>query len=149
LIYNQNGMQTYFCEAEPDATARRLDRQRLGKQRNEALQIARILAGVTDRAGWSTHPIVRMWRPYLPYLVHVYVPAMLQEWEARGYRGPRTRATHAALAALVTGRPVRPAWVTPDLIRSHRSYLKRRNPEYYGRFWPDVPADLPLRWPDS
>jgi len=36
-----------------------------------------------------------------------------------------------------------------SLHRSHQSALVRKNPEFYGPQFEDVPADLPYVWPDG
>lgn len=131
-----------------EETARTLDPERLGKQRIEALTSARLVLGQTDKPGWAAHPIVDAWRPYVSWLVQVYVPANLSEWEGRGYRNERSREAWRALLPLVEDdEPLPPAWLGSDIIRSHRSYLLRRHPEWYRRLWPDQPDDLPLLWP--
>jgi hypothetical protein len=41
-----------------------------------------------------------------------------------------------------------PEWLgDEDFHRSHRSSLLRKNPEFYGRRFTDVPDDLPYVWP--
>jgi hypothetical protein len=50
-------MQTFLPYESYARSAAVLDRQRLGKQRVEAMQILRVLAGET--AGWGNHPAVR------------------------------------------------------------------------------------------
>jgi hypothetical protein len=42
----------------------------------------------------------------------------------------------------------RPAWLgDPALHRSHQSALLRKDPEFYGPRFPEVPNDLPYVWP--
>lgn len=60
-----------------------LDRQRLGKQRVEVLQILRALNGETT--AWRNHPAVRMWEGHVPSLV-CYGVAVCREWIGRGYK---------------------------------------------------------------
>jgi len=76
-------MQTFVPYSDPVQTAKVLDRQRLGKQRVEAIQIARSILGLTE--GWSNHPAVRMWKQNVGYLVNVYLVSMMNEWSERGY----------------------------------------------------------------
>jgi hypothetical protein len=41
-----------------------------------------------------------------------------------------------------------PAWLgSEDFHRAHRSSLVRKDPEFYGPRFPDVPDDLPYVWP--
>jgi hypothetical protein len=43
---------------------------------------------------------------------------------------------------------VEPPWIADrNFMRSHRSYLIRRKPEYYGNIWPNTPENMPIIWP--
>lgn len=139
-------MQT-FLPYGPDfaATGAVLDRQRLGKQRVETLQILRTLAGITD--GWRRHPAVRMWGGHERWLAD-YGLVICEAWVSRGYRD--TCAAH--IRHLVDTHPewptARPEWLDrDDLVLSHRSNLVRKDVAHYGSVWPGIPADLPYVWP--
>lgn len=123
-----------------------LDRQRLGKQRVEGLQILRTLTGIKD--GWKNHPAVRMWRGHEEALAH-YTLAMCDEWKARGYKDTCTEQVLAMFPNLIPAHMVlTPNWLDDDdLIESHRSNLVRKLPDHYGALWPEVPLDLPYIWP--
>jgi hypothetical protein len=159
-------MQTFLPYANFSETARVLDRQRLGKQRVETLQIAKALVTGT---GWVNHPATRMWAGHLGSL-YQYQAAICYEWvTVRGYRDtcfektatvlgmfPRTIPEMEDLIAderwpvvQCQGRcPCRPAWLgRRDVHQSHRSNLLRKAPEHYGMHWPDEPDDLPYVWP--
>jgi hypothetical protein len=135
-------VQTFLPYPDFAESARVLDDVRLGKQRVEAYQIVRTLAGVTN--GWRHHPAVKMWRGYEDALVD-YGVAMCAEWTARG----RADTVHEKL--LVHRSPSKatlPPWFgNPALHASHRSNLLRKDPEWYGRFGWSEPADLPYVWP--
>ena len=75
-------MQTFLPYPNFRESAKVLDRQRLGKQRVETLQILRCLAGETE--GWKNHPAVKMWRGYEIALT-MYRLAICNEWVSRGY----------------------------------------------------------------
>lgn len=127
-------MQTFLPHGSFSDSAACLDRLRLGKQRVECLQILRTLR---DGGGWSNHPAVRMWRGWeralWTYGEHVCRDKMFE----------LTR-----LAGWLDLDLVLPPWFgDPDFHRAHRSNLLRKNPEHYGRFGWDVPADLPYVWP--
>jgi hypothetical protein len=104
-------MQTFLPSPSFAESAAALDRQRLGKQRVETLQILQVLTGhrlvssarppgatramplpreewrvepVASR-GWSHHPAVLMWRGHLAAL-GAYQQAICAEWTGRGYR---------------------------------------------------------------
>ncbi|MCM3554595.1 hypothetical protein M3697_05675 [Janibacter melonis] len=53
-------MQTFLPYADLAATAEVLDRERLGKQRVECIQVVRALVVPGD--GWRHHPAATMWR---------------------------------------------------------------------------------------
>ena len=123
-------------------SAKVLDRQRLGKQRVEALQIYRVLSGKST--GWRHHPAVRMWEGYTDALM-LYGRVMCFEWGARGYKDN-------CLNQFVPWPPkndvVWPDWMwDPAFAASHRSNLLRKNPEWYGKFGWTEPTDLPYVWP--
>jgi hypothetical protein len=54
---------------------------------------------------------------------------------------PRRQSELEAAGAL-------PEWLGDEALhRSHRSALLRKDPGWYGRFFPDVADDLPYVWP--
>lgn len=91
-------MQTFLPFADFKKSAQSLDRQRLGKQRVEGLQL---LQGLTGRltifkdgkwlvrgdaksVGWKNHPASKMWRGFEPALA-AYTLDICDEWVERGY----------------------------------------------------------------
>lgn len=133
-------MQTFLPYPDFQASATVLDRQRLGKQRVEVLQLLRALNGQT--AGWTNHPAARMWRGYEPAL-RDYGITICDEWIARGYRD----TCRGKIAALAAGNRVDPPWLgDPEFHASHRSNLLRKDPDHYGLLF-DEPDDLPYVWP--
>lgn len=136
-------MQTFMPVPDFAESAAVLDRQRLGKQRVEVMQLLGALTG--QRAGWANHPAARMWRGHEVALGR-YGLAVVAEWTSRGYRdtcGPKIEALVAELAD--TGSP---GWFGDEAFHlSHRSNLVRKLPEHYGALWPDVAPDLPYVWP--
>jgi hypothetical protein len=145
-------MQTYLPFANFAESAACLDRQRLGQQRVETLQIARCLAGVPS--SWKKHPSVSMWRGYEATLLE-YQDAVVAEWTlVRGYADgsagetPCLEQTQELLGGFENDEP--PFWLgAPELHESHQSALVRKLPDHYRTFFPDVPDDLPLVWPAS
>lgn len=141
-------MQTFLISPVPSETASALDRQRLGKQRVEAIQIARTLLGLGK--GWEHHPAVRMWVGYEHFLVDIYLESMMVEWVARGYRNTACAEHAIALkrALLLKGDELlTPTWFSEELFQSHKSNLIRKNPKHYGPLFPGVSDDLPYVWP--
>ena len=76
-------MQTFLPYSSFIKSVRCLDRQRLGKQRVEALQILNALNGKSK--GWTNHPATKMWRGYEEALC-LYKDLCIQEWMERGYK---------------------------------------------------------------
>lgn len=134
-------MQTFLPVPSVTLSAFYLDRQRLGKQRVEALQILRTLQNRSS--GWANHPAVRMWRGHEVALA-VYGIAICDEWELRGY----VDNCRSKFVVAIDGPLVYPSWFGDEAFHlSHRSNLVRKMPEHYRRFWPDVPDDMPYVWP--
>ncbi len=147
-------MQTFLPFADFAASAAVLDDRRLGKQRVEALQVARGL--VREGYGWRHHPAVKMWRGHHEALAR-YGLDVCAEWIRRGHAdtcavkiaeelavpAPRHQDELAAAGLL-------PPWLGDDAFhRSHRSALLRKWPEWYGPVFAGVPDDLPYVWPEA
>lgn len=133
-------MQTFLPYKGFLRSAGCLDRQRLGKQRVEALQIAQCLLGLSE-GGWSSHPAVKMWRGHERCLLQ-YGIAMCSEWIARGYKDT-CMGKFVEMRELTTAESfAAPAWLGNDKFHSaHRAVLLGKDPEWYGRFgWPEAPA---------
>src|SRR3712207_2043268 len=110
--------------------------------------------------GWTSHPVVRMWRGRTPALV-AYGLAMVRVWRDRGF-ADSTHTLIAEFAPEVVGRSqeelagegVLPSWVGDEALhRSHRSNLIAKDPEYYRDRFTELfgpePEDLPYVWPDA
>ncbi|TDD68470.1 cytoplasmic protein [Jiangella aurantiaca] len=151
-------MQTFLPYPEFSASAAVLDQRRLGKQRVEALQVLRAL--VRPGYGWRHHPAAAMWAGYEEALTR-YGLAVCAAWCTLGHSDTCATTLTSELAAATGIRHVRaqpelaaaaelPPWLGDEHFhRSHRSALLRKDPERYGRFFADVPADLPYVWPAS
>ena len=143
-------MQTFLAYEDFDASVAVLDSMRLGKQRLECLQALRAL--VLPVYGWSNHPVVRMWRGYLPALTR-YTLAAIDEWTLRGNRDTvRPLALEFApdVDGVAQNSLTLPSWLgTARLHDSHRSNLVRKVPELYRPLFTDVPDDLPYFWPEA
>lgn len=136
-------MQTFLPYRSFTATAAILDRQRLGKQRVEVLQILKSLNG--EGRGWKTHPAVLMWRNHEQTLID-YGVVICDEWIARGYKDTCRDKILSYRKVFPEGTD-RPSWLGDVLFhKSHKSNLKRKDPDYY-QF--DVPSDLEYVWPVS
>jgi hypothetical protein len=135
-------VQTFLPFADFTRSAATLDPRRLNKQRVEAFQILRAITD--DTYGWQHHPAVNMWRGH-QHALAVYGLAMCAAWEAQG--GADQADLAGRIGAFRSGPQTRPFWLgDPDVHRSHRSNLTRKDPDFYGRFWQE-PDDLPYVWP--
>lgn len=136
-------MQTFLPLPDFKLSASCLDRQRLGKQRVEVLQLLKALSGETK--GWANHPAAKMWSNYKEALIS-YGVAICDEWIARGYKDTCLNKikTYSLREPLVM-----PHWFGLSAFhQAHRSNLLRKDPEHYGQFgWPE-PDDLEYVWPD-
>ena len=136
-------MQTFLPYPAFAASAKVLDRQRLGKQRIEAKQILQTLLG--QSLGWQHHPAVKMWRGHEYALAH-YGLTVCREWRNRGYQD-RQFDWFFELTETMPIIPGYPAWFgRDDFHASHRSNLIRKLPEWYVQFGWKEPADLPYVW---
>ena len=87
-----------------------------------------------------------MWRGHAQALA-MYGHVICSEWRARGYKDSLLPFFSAPLRE---ERITVPAWLGHgDFHRAHRSNLIRKLPEYYGKLWPDVRADLRYIWPEA
>lgn len=135
-------VQTFLPYPDYAASAKCLDRQRLGCQRKETLQILRALW--CPDYGWQHHTAVRMWRRY-PWSLAEYGLVICAEWARRGYADNGT-AAELSCFNLRPGGPT-PDWLTDTFCASHRSNLLRKDFTYYSQFGWTEPADLPYVWP--
>ena len=89
------------------------------------------------------------WR-YVPALTK-YALEMTDAWIARGHGDtvrPQVLLFAPEVDALRQDELDLPPWIgDEDFHLSHRSNLIRKDPEFYGEVFPDVPDDLPYVWP--
>jgi hypothetical protein len=147
-------VQTFLPYPDFLAAAAVLDARRLGKQRVEAIQVLRAIT--LPAYGWRHHPAAKMWRGYEEALVR-YGLDVCSVWCATGRADTcaRTLMTDLGSDAVRTQRELAdagelPPWLgDPDVHRSHRSALLRKDPGHYRDLFTDVPDDLPYVWPVS
>ncbi len=151
-------MQTFLPCADFTASARTLDRRRLGKQRVEALQVLRAL--VVPGYGWRHHPAAKMWTGYEEALTR-YGLEVCAVWCALGAadtcavklvdeyaKSLGKTAVRAQAELAVTGDL--PPWLGDEAVHfSHQSALVRKDPGHYAAQFPGVSPDLPYVWPPS
>ena len=137
-------MQTFLPYPSFEQSAKVLDRQRLGKQRVEVLQILRSLAGETR--GWSNHPAVKMWRGHERVLIE-YGLAICDEWIRRGYKDTCREKIGALLAKFPPCSA--PTWLgNVEFHTAHQSNLLRKDEGYYRPIFGEaLSAELEYVWP--
>lgn len=139
-------MQTFLPYSDFDMAAEVLDRQRLGKQRVETLQI---MTALLEGRGWVNHPATKMWRGYESALL-MYQESICREWVGRGYRDTCLEKTEDLFWTHQDEYyVVFPPWMgSHEFHVSHRSNLIQKDPEWYIPRFPDNPPhDLPYVWP--
>lgn len=142
-------MQTFLPYPDFVESAGVLDRQRLGKQRVEVVQILNVIHQIKPSTAWQNHPAVRMWRGYEVSLCE-YGLIVCEEWIAQGRKDTCKEKIEQHLDWATSGKfqMEKPPWFGDrDFHISHQSNLIRKDPEYYGPKFPGVPADLPYIWP--
>lgn len=144
-------MQTFVPSRGFARSASQLDRQRLGKQRIETLQILDSLANGT---GYKNHPVNDMWRGYEDALV-LYGLATVNEWRIERKMLDNTWGKLAWWMKELnvhedgTSAITPPPWVGNIWVhRSHRSNLIRKDPGFYLPIFGDAtPKNMPYLWP--
>ena len=139
-------MQTFLPYKDFTLSAKSLDRQRLGKQRVETLQILNTLCGI--KPGWKNHPAVRMWAGY-EFSLYKYGIAICSEWKQRGYRDSCAEKMGLLLEEFGSGWGLDdPPWLgLAEFHRSHQSNLVRKDFGFYSPQFQGVPEDLEYFWP--
>ncbi len=139
-------MQTFLPYPNFRQSAKCLDRQRLGKQRVENMQIMKCI--VTGAGGWKNHPAVKMWKKH-PRALLAYQSAIVEEWLSRGYKDTCYDKTLALFPQKVNITWSFPSWIGGKIHSTHRSNLLHKNFEYYKQFgWPETnQPKLDYYWP--
>jgi len=142
-------MQTFLPYADFAKSAACLDRQRLGKQRVECLQI---LQSLTFGSRWENHPAVKMWIGFEQALID-YGVAVCKEWKSRGYRDTCEEKI-ANFRSYYPKKVILPRFLGNESFHSsHRAALLHKDLEWYSKFgWYESPAvpnekgSLPYVW---
>ena len=131
-------MQTFLPYNDFYKSAKVLDYRRLGKQRSEVLTLL--------NGGWPNHPCARMWKGY-EWKLAFYGLVICFEWRNRGYQDNTTNKIFDYMKSHKFELYDYPPWFgLYEFHRSHQSNLIRKNPEYYSKFFPNVPDNLPYEW---
>lgn len=141
-------MQTFVPENTFYKSVRILDRQRLGKQRVETLQIMNALAGKSK--GWTNHPATRMWRGHELALLY-YQRATVDEWLRRGYKDTcwdKTEQVFMDTFDDTAYSSTYPHWWGDNRVHdSHKSALVFKDPVWYNTIYPDIVGEYNYYWP--
>lgn len=134
-------MQTFLPYPSFIDSAKSLDRQRLGKQRVEALQLL--------KGQWPNHPAAKMWQGYKEALA-LYGVYICREWTGRGYKDNCLIQILDEVPDIDFGNVQFPNWFgNYDFHRSHQSNLVRKDSLFYAPQFQNVPDNLPYVWPPS
>lgn len=153
-------MQTFLPYPDFEKSASVLDRQRLGKQRVEAMVLLKIIRD--NKKCWANHPIRLMWMKNLEALAY-YGVVICDEWIRRGYKDTcrekildLNRELDGSELSVLRQKYVNrddgflPSWFgDEDFHASHRSNLIRKDETYYSAFGWTEPNDLAYVWPVS
>jgi hypothetical protein len=143
-------MQSFLVSTDSfEATASVIDNKRLHKQTLEAWQclltMCRLDPDGNDREpkGWSSHPVVKMWRGHETLLVS-YISATYFEWRSRGYKSTlldKTFRTYDRAVDLgrISSELTVPSWMQDieyfeRLCSTHRVALLNKNYDWYSQF---------------
>lgn len=161
-------MQTFLPFADFTNTAMTLDLKRLNSQVNEGLVIAAAALSLKrngeeyepnpGKIAWANHPATTMWKGHVNSLIE-YTIICLSHFRLRTFKSDyiendtrynRLLKLNDKCWEFGLYNSSLPVWIgDEDFHRSHQSNLIRKDPEYYSRFFPDIPADLPYVWPKS
>lgn len=135
-------MQTFVPYPNMAMSAHVLDRQRLGKQRVETLQLLNAITG--NSKGWVNHPAAVMWRGHVNGLI-AYGVTMCDAWINRGYKDTCREKILAFGFPDINDMPV--WWGDERVHSSHRANLLRKDYRYYSTFEWDEDPEMPYYWP--
>lgn len=138
-------MQTFLPYSSFAESAKCLDRERLGKQRVEVLQILKTL---DEKSGWINHPATLMWKNH-PRLLILYGSAICREWKSRGYKDTcLQKILEYRNSSIWQTETTFPKWYGNDNFhKTHRAQLLRKDEEFYSQYgWKEVPNQFPYCW---
>lgn len=171
--------QTFLPLADFRLTAKALDRQRLGKQRVENLQLLYTMTGyryvtklqwqdplrglVTkmldpdmcyiekfEPVAWTNHPAKKMWVGHEWHL-REYHRAICLEWTERGYKDNCLQRFQDVWELVFVDEPDDPpSWLGNAMFHlSHQSQLLAKDRDHYLPLFPGAPEGMKAIWPVS
>lgn len=139
-------MQTFLPYPDYTMSAHVLDRQRLGKQRVEVLQILNVLHEI--KTGYKNHPAVKMWSGCELQLTE-YGLVICEEWISRGYKDTCFEKIKQHQLWAEGGNMLKPEWFgNLEFHLGHQATLIKKDPVYYGKIFEGIdPDEHPVIWP--
>lgn len=155
-------MQTFLPYENFVMSAQVLDRQRLGKQRLEALECLNLILDkplaivFPDKKIWKSdrhanHPCRWQWQGHPDWLA-MYGMFICSEWIARGYVDNQLPIYNLLVNQfdLCPDDSNKPWWLgMEDYHASHRNNLVRKRPDIYAKEWPDADIEGSYIWPET
>ena len=140
-------MQTFLPYPSFTKSASVLDRQRLGKQRVEGLQILQCLLGVGSQR-WQHHPAVKMWKGHECILAW-YVMIICEEWQQRGYLDSVKQKVKALITKHdLTANIVVPPWLGNRRFHAtHKAMLLKKDLVHYRQYFKTQKGPCAYYWP--
>lgn len=126
---------------------RELDDARLGKQRQDALNILKALLTAGKPRGATATPNIQMWSGF-EYTLAVFGMSACSVWQVERRNRDKLAFEIHALVDSVPKDLLEPPWLGDlNFHRSHRSYLINKDADFYAVKWPNTPERMPLLWP--
>ncbi len=136
-----NKLITFHPYADFKETFKVLDYRRLGKQRQEALQILKALLGLANH--YKSQAAAKAWKGYESTLC-IYGALCCDEWKQRGYIDNTKSIFEAIYYKYLKNEPViYPRWIGYEPYHSNqRARLLAKNYIHYSQFkWEEEPTD--------
>lgn len=142
-------MQTFLPYDDFHKSASVIDNQRLGNQcYRECFTLF--------NGGWKHHPASKMWQGHIRALAE-YGFAVSLEMAGRKNKHNKHKWRDEVIRRWIpfwytamkeTPNTGKPPWLGDQKFHdAHKSNLIRKDPEHYGKLWPDIPDDLEYVWP--
>lgn len=148
-------MQTWITDSNFLKSAKNLDKKRLHSQIYEGIHILASLLNcnnklINPKRSVKNHPAAKLWSGYENELFN-YIDIHMAVIDPCYIIKNNINTLNLLLLVdigkfHINEQFVIPNWITPELIRVHRSVLIQKKPEYYREKWPDIPDNLEMRY---
>jgi len=147
-------MQTWITDFNFLKSAKNLDRKRLQAQIYEGIHILSSLLNVNDKlvnpkGSVKNHPVAKLWENYENELfnyIDIHMAVIDPYYIEKNNINTLNFLLLADIGKFHINEQLIIPWITPELIRVHRSILIQKKPEYYRKKWPDIPDNLIMRY---